>query len=136
MTLLTIRHFSHADTDIFYHDTFQTCGHWRFLSQHIPAMLTLTSLTTKHSSHSYNGHLGPPHIPAILKPTFLTATHSRRFLPQPIPAVLKRISLVKDIRYRMSNIGYWILDIGYWISDIGYRISDIGYPWSKISGYL
>jgi hypothetical protein len=125
MTLLTIRHFSHADTDIFYHDTFQTCGHWRFLSQHIPAMLTLTSLTTKHSSHSYNGHLGPPHIPAILKPTFLTATHSRRFLPQPIPAVLKRISLVKDIRYRMSNIGYWILDIGYWISDIGYRISDI-----------
>jgi hypothetical protein len=45
LTILTMTHSSHAETDDFFHDTFQSCWNWWFWPWHIPVMLKLLFLT-------------------------------------------------------------------------------------------
>jgi hypothetical protein len=47
-----MNHSSHAETDDFDNDTFQTCWNWWLWSYHIPGMLKQTILTMTHSRHA------------------------------------------------------------------------------------
>jgi hypothetical protein len=52
LKVLTMTHFSYAETGNFDLDTFQACCNWCFSQQLISAILKLTILITAHSSHS------------------------------------------------------------------------------------
>jgi hypothetical protein len=85
LTILTMTYSSHAETDNFDHNPFQSCWYGRFWPWHNPDMMKLTIWTMAHSRHAetdifyrytfktyWNWHFLPLHVQDILKLLLLT----------------------------------------------------------------